>query len=90
MSDASPNAAPTRREFLSLAGLAPIALSSLLPREGGSRGPHFAPRAKRVIWLFMAGAPSQLDLFEPKPTLQRFDGKPVPEELIAGQRFAFL
>lgn len=85
-----PNLRPTRRQFLSLAGLAPIALSSLLPRAGDSRGPHFAPRAKRVIWLFMAGAPSQLDLFEPKPVLQRHDGKLVPEDLINGQRFAFL
>ncbi len=79
----------TRRQFLTQLGLGPIALSALLAGEPRSRT-HFAPRAKNVIWLFMSGAPSQLDLFEPKPALHRHDGKPVPEELIAGQRFAFL
>ncbi|MFY9341247.1 MAG: DUF1501 domain-containing protein [Planctomycetota bacterium] len=80
---------PTRRQFLGQLGLGPIALSALLADE---RRPSsgIAPRARNVIWLFMAGAPSQLDLFEPKPVLQRHHGEVVPAELIAGQRFAFL
>jgi len=52
--------------------------SPLLPKQ-----PHFAPRAKRVIFLFMAGAPSQLDLFDPKPELVKRHGEPVPESLLA-------
>jgi len=44
-------------------------------------GTHFAPKAKRVIFLFMAGAPSQLDLFEDKPTLRKFDGQDVPSDI---------
>lgn len=54
------------------------------------RPPHFAPKAKRVIYLFMAGAPSQLDLFDPKPTLAKYDGKPVPAEVVKDQRYAFI
>ncbi len=53
-------------------------------------GLHYAPRAKSVIWLHMAGGPSQLDLFTPKPTLARLDGTAAPAELLAGRRFAFL
>jgi hypothetical protein len=78
---------PTRRSFLGSLALAPVALQAALANQGGL---HHAPRAKRVVWLFMAGAPSQLDLFEPKPTLTRHHGQPVPQERIAGQRFAFL
>jgi hypothetical protein len=52
--------------------------------------PQFAPRAKRVIYLHMAGAPSQLELFEYKPELTRFDGQDCPASLLAGKRFAFL
>ena len=40
---------------------------------------HFAPRAKRVIWLFMHGGPSHVDLFDPKPTLTKYGGQPLPE-----------
>ncbi|MDB6052932.1 MAG: hypothetical protein JWN25_455 [Verrucomicrobiales bacterium] len=54
------------------------------------RKPHFAPRAKRVIYLFQAGAPSQLDLFDYKPELLKFDGKPVPAEVVKGQKYAFI
>jgi uncharacterized protein (DUF1501 family) len=54
------------------------------------RSPHFAPKAKRVIHLFMAGAPSQLDLFDPKPALTRLEGKPLPPSVIGGQRYAFI
>ena len=41
--------------------------------------PHFKPKAKRVIWLFMHGGPSHVDLFDPKPDLRKFAGKPLPE-----------
>ncbi len=52
--------------------------------------PHFAPKAKAVIHLFMAGAPSQLDLFDFKPDLARLEGKPLPPSVIGGQRYAFI
>jgi uncharacterized protein (DUF1501 family) len=52
--------------------------------------PHFAPKAKSIIYLFMAGAPSQLDLFDPKPKLNELNGQPVPEDIIKGERFAFI
>ncbi len=55
-----------------------------------TRSPHFAPKAKRVIHLFMAGAPSQLDLFDYKPELARMEGKPIPPSVINGQRYAFI
>src|SRR5687768_17595159 len=74
-------------------GLGAAALTSLLQKEAGASAapaPHFAPRARSVIYLHMVGAPSHLDLFDYKPTLQRHDGQLVPEELIRGRRFAFL
>ena len=93
----------TRRHFFSTAGLSigSLALAGLLERESraaparadnplGVRDPHYSPRAKAVIFLCQAGAPSQLDLFDYKPKLQQFHGTPVPEELIEGERFAFL
>ena len=52
--------------------------------------PHFAPKAKHVIFLFMAGAPSQVDLLDPKPKLRQHDGEAIPEELVKGERFAFI
>ena len=56
-----------------------------------SRAPHFAPKAKRIIYLFMAGAPTQLDLFDHKPALQKYDGQEIPAEFIPkGERFAFI
>ena len=63
--------------------------------EGSSGGlpprpPHFPAKAKAVIHLFMAGAPSQLDLFDYKPKLTKFEGKPIPPEVIGGQRYAFI
>ncbi len=61
------------------------AADPLLPRA-----PHFAPRAKRVIFLHMAGAPSQLELFDYKPELQRLNGQLCPESLLEGKRFAFI
>ena len=51
---------------------------------------HFAPRAKRIIFLHMAGAPSQLELFDYKPELAKLDGKDCPREFLEGQRFAFI
>lgn len=52
--------------------------------------PHFTAKAKRVIFLHMAGAPSQLELFDYKPELHKLDGKDCPQEYLAGQRFAFI
>jgi hypothetical protein len=57
----------------------------LAPRE-----PHFSPRARQVIHLHMAGAPSQLELFDYKPELARFDGQETPASLLDGKRFAFI
>jgi len=54
------------------------------------KAPHFAPKARRVIHLFMAGAPSQLDLFDNKPELKKLEGKPLPPSVIMGQRYAFI
>lgn len=51
---------------------------------------HHAPKAKRVIYLHMAGAPSQLELFQYKPKLQQLHGKPCPESLLEGKKFAFI
>ncbi len=87
-----------RRAFLtnSVLGLGGLALSQLLGGVGlsGSSAGRFAvarpPRVKSVILLHMVGAPSQLDLFEPKPGLQRYDRKLAPNEFIEGKRFAFL
>ena len=83
----------TRRAFLGAGGfgLGSLALADLLgAEERAPLLPHFAPRARRVLYLHMAGAPSQLDLFDPKPELARLDGKPVSEELIRNERFAFI
>ena len=52
--------------------------------------PHFEPKAKAVIHLFMAGAPSQLELFDEKPTLTALEGKPLPKSVIGDQRYAFI
>ncbi len=58
--------------------------------ERGPRQTHFPPRAKNVIYLHMIGAPSQLDLFDHKPTLNQYNGQPCPEELTRGKQFAFI
>ncbi|MEQ8850073.1 DUF1501 domain-containing protein [Botrimarina sp.] len=70
------------------AGGGPIAIDP--SRPWAPREPHFAAKAKRVIFLHMAGAPSQFELFDYKPELVRRDGQTCPAELIAGERFAFL
>ncbi|NND95997.1 MAG: DUF1501 domain-containing protein [Pirellulaceae bacterium] len=58
--------------------------------SGRARGFHHTPRVKRVIYLFMAGAPSQLDLFDHKPKLVELEGQSIPPSVIAGQRYAFI
>ncbi len=83
----------TRRHFLgrSSAGIGAAALASLLdPRLLGAAGlsglPHFAPKARRVIYLTQAGAPSQLDLFDPKPGLKAQFDKDMPDSVRGEQR----
>jgi hypothetical protein len=66
------------------------AASNTLPDPLAARAPHFKARAKRVVYLFMAGAPSHLELFDYKPQLARYDGKLPPAELIKGYRAAFI
>ena len=96
----------TRRHFFSNAGLSigTLGLASLM--AGGDlraaehsdrktnplapQNPHFNAKAKRVIYLFMAGGPSQLELFDYKPKLQEMDGKVIPESYVEGKNFAFL
>ena len=73
----------SRRDFLRRAGggFGSIAQTAILAEQGllaAAPAPHFAPRAKRVIFLFMAGGPSHLETFEPKPDLQRLSGQPLP------------
>ena len=79
----------SRRQFLhsSGMGLGAAALGALLPQNQGARfGAHHAPVAKRVIFLFMAGAPSQLDLFDYKPQLEKLFKEPLPPSISHGQR----
>ena len=79
-------------------GLAGIALQSLLERDGRAapakrsttRAPHFPPRATRVIYMFQAGAPSHLELFDPKPELTKRSGQLPPAELLKNYRAAFI
>jgi hypothetical protein len=61
-----------------------------LPNPLAPKPPHFAPRAKNIIYLFMAGGPSQLELFDYKPKLVELNGQPIPQSLIEGKRFAFM
>src|SRR4051812_20421474 len=80
----------TRRHFFqrSAAGIGIPALASLLMADtGGLPGlPHFPPKAKRVIYLHQSGAPSQLDLFDYKPTLTKLQGTELPASVRMGQR----
>ena len=75
-------------ELLTAAGYASAAQASDNPFA--PRTPHYAPRAKNVIFLFMAGAPSHLELFDEKPQLAKFDGTLPPAELIKNYRAAFI
>lgn len=71
-----------------------LALTQLLQASGANplapKQPHFAPKAKRVIFLFMAGAPSHLEMFDWKPQLAKFDGTLPPPDLLKGYRAAFI
>ena len=95
----------TRRHFFSRCGigLGSIALASLLSDQRlltaealklvnplAPKPPHFPARAKNVIFLFMAGGPSQLELFDYKPKLIELNGEPIPQSFIEGKRFAFM
>ncbi len=88
----------TRRHFFKQTGfgVGAAALSSLFAENHPAAALledvrlSFAPKAKSIIYLFMAGAPSQLDLFDHKPKLKEHDGRPIPEEFIKGERFAFI
>lgn len=63
----------------------PTAVNPLAPRP-----PHHRPKIKNIIYLFMAGGPSQLELFDYKPELQRLNGEPIPQSYLEGRRFAFM
>src|SRR5262249_53111358 len=95
----------SRRQFLTstASGLGAAALASLLrvdrPRARGPapaadpmavRPPHFAPRARACICIYLEGAPSQIDLFDPKPRLNALHGQPLPESMTRNVRFAFI
>src|SRR5215467_10536881 len=97
----NPLLSSTRRHFFSQCaiGLGQIALASLLgetPVRGDEKSgvsnplavrlPHFAPKAKSVIYLFMAGGPTQLELFEYKPKLLEYSGQPIPDSFLSGKR----
>ena len=75
----------SRRDFLVRAGggCGGLALLALLQQEGraasAAQAPHFNPKAKSVIWCFLDGGPSHVDLFDPKPQLSKLDGKPLPD-----------
>ena len=90
-----------RRDFLatSASGIGMAALASLMQQDNLlansnnsfiSHSPHFAPKAKRCIFIFMAGAPSHVDLFDPKPKLNELNGQPLPKDMTANVRFAFI
>ena len=87
-----------RRRFFATgaSGLGTLAMASLLNESNllasdvPSQLTHFAPKAKRCIYLFMEGGPSQMDLFDPKPRLNELDGQPMPESLLQDIKFAFI
>ena len=89
----------TRRTFLKMGGLTLGAMAmgtqdlasaaTSLAFDKGSL-PHFAPKARSVIYLHMAGAPSQLELWDYKPLLEQLHGRPCPESLLEGKKFAFI
>ncbi|WDE99037.1 DUF1501 domain-containing protein [Lentisphaera profundi] len=89
-----------RRSFLKSGASGLLASQSLLASSlsegsrnvnnpGGTQAPHFQPKAKRVIFLHMAGGPSHLEMFDYKPVLKKFDGKACPQELLEGKKLAF-
>jgi hypothetical protein len=91
----------TRRSFFRscAGGIETLALAALLEREGHAgaiadplapKAPHFTPHAKNVICLFMEGAPSQMDLFDPKPALAKYSGQSLPPSMTKDLRLAFI
>ncbi len=86
----------TRRTFLAQSGvgLGSVALNLLLNRDLNAAPrelpglPHFPPKVKRVIFLYMSGGPSHLETFDPKPKLTAMNGKPMPESFTSGQPIA--
>ncbi|HEX5483287.1 MAG TPA: DUF1501 domain-containing protein [Terriglobia bacterium] len=97
--------AVTRRHFFKQAGfgIGAAALTGLLgrfayageplgaaPNPLAPKPPMFAPKAKSIIYLFMVGAPSQVDLLDYKPKLQQYDGQTIPKDLLHGERLAFI
>src|SRR5690348_17326094 len=83
----------TRRWFFEQCGVGvgAAALGHLFSESGFATQPtHFAPKAKRVIYLFMGGAPSHLELFDNKPQLAKFDGTLPPPDLVKDYRAAFI
>src|SRR6187397_2886339 len=87
----------TRRHFFRdcAIGVGSMALSAMIAKGErkdplAPKKPHFPAKAKNVIFLFMAGAPSQLELFDHKPKLTALHGQPIPEEFVKGKRFAFM
>ncbi|MEY3491329.1 MAG: hypothetical protein RL309_457, partial [Verrucomicrobiota bacterium] len=90
----------TRRHFFRDCGvgLGSLALSSLLAQDKPApsadplapKTPHHKPKAKSIIYLFMAGGPSQLEFFDHKPKLNELNGQPIPASFIEGKRFAFM
>ncbi len=92
----------SRREFFTqgFAGLGGLAMASLLANDGllaapstnplAPKAPHFAPKAKSCIFIFLAGAPSHIDLYDPKPLLNERSGQPLPASMTENVRFAFI
>lgn len=87
----------TRRSFLSQSagGIGMMALADLLngaepPNPLAPKAPHFPAKAKNVIFMFMEGGPSQMDLFDPKPALQKWHGQPLPPSMTQGLQLAFI
>ena len=78
----------SRRHFLGRAsgGIGATALATLLHAENEGIAPHFAPKAKRVIYLFQSGAPSQFETFDHKPLLKKLHGTELPDSIRQGQR----
>ena len=96
----------SRRDFLSNCanGIGAFALADLLAADGltaaagplttenslAPRRPHFAPKAKSIIYMFMEGGPSQYELFDPKPALEKYDGEPLPPSMTKDLKLAFI
>src|SRR5689334_9720066 len=88
--------AQTRRSFLrqGACGIGSMAIADLLqgaeaPNPLTPKKPHFEGKAKAVIMMFMEGGPSQMDLFDPKPALQKWNGKPLPPSMTKNLQLAF-